>query len=81
MIKRTEQVKTVISKFKSFWLEDISFVTLLFMLLLVVFVVPVMITRSNQGILLYNVILLSVFLSGIFSTSNKWMILLSSTFF
>lgn len=74
-------VKKHIDKFRSFWLEDLSFVILLLMLLLIVFCVPIIMSNSVHGIQLYNIILLSVFFSGIFSTRNKWLILISGMLF
>lgn len=68
-------------KLQSFWLEDLSFVLLLVMLALVVFVVPVIMENSTHGVLLFNTILLSVFLSGIFSTRNKWLVMASASLF
>ncbi|MBB4118139.1 MAG: ion channel [Mesonia hippocampi] len=74
-------MKNYVNKIQSYWLADVSFVTLLVMLLCVVFVLPIVMATSNQGILLFNVLLLSVFLSGAFSTNNKWLIFISVTLF
>lgn len=74
-------MRTYLKKFQSFWLEDLSFVLLLVMLLLVVFIVPIIMENNTNGILLFNTILLSVFLSGIFSTHNKWLVFASATLF
>lgn len=68
-------------KFKNFWLEDLSFMALLIMLIFIVFVVPIVMSNTKSGITLYNTILLCVFFSGIFSTSNKWLVGLSATLF
>src|SRR5690606_37447620 len=74
-------MRKLLHKFQSFWLEDLSFVLLLVMLVLVVFIVPVIMEDSKHGILLFNTILLSVFLTGIFSTCNKWLVLTSAGLF
>lgn len=74
-------MKNYVNKIQSYWLADVSFVTLLVMLLCVVFVLPIVMATSNQGILLFNVLLLSVFLSGAFSTNNKWLVFISVTLF
>lgn len=74
-------MKKFLSKFQSFWLEDLSFVLLLAMLLAVVFVVPIIMHKSTHGVALFNLILLSVFFSGIFSTRNKWLMSLSASLF
>ena len=74
-------MKKALEKFQTFWLEDLSFVLLLLMLFLVVFIAPVIMNNSGEGVLLYNTILLSVFFSGIFSTRNKWLMLTSAVLF
>lgn len=70
-----------LKKLQSFWLKDYSFVLLLVMLVLVVFIIPVIMENSEHGIFLFNTILLSVFLSGIFSTRNKWLVITSASLF
>ena len=70
-----------LEKLQSFWLKDYSFVLLLVMLVLVVFVIPVIMENSEHGIFLFNTILLSVFFSGIFSTRNKWLVITSASLF
>lgn len=74
-------MRKFLQKFQSFWLEDLSFVLLLIMLLLVVFIIPVVMENSVHGVFLFNTILLSVFLSGIFSTRNKWLVTASASLF
>lgn len=74
-------MRKYIQKFQSFWLKDLSFVLLLIMLLLVVFIVPVIMVNTVHGVFLFNTILLSVFLSGIFSTQNKWLVMISASLF
>lgn len=71
----------LIKKFRSYWLGDVSFVVLLIMLVAVVFVLPIFMEISEHGVLLFNVLLLSVFLSGIFATSNYWVMMLSAILF
>mgnify|MGYP001765142719 FL=1 len=63
-------MRNLIRNFQSYWLADTSFVTLLIMLVAAVFVLPVIMEFSNHGVLLFNILLLSVFFSGIFSTRN-----------
>lgn len=74
-------MRNLIRKFQSYWLADASFVTLLIMLLAAVFVLPVIMEISGHGVLLFNVLLLSVFLSGIFSTRSVGLISLSALLF
>jgi hypothetical protein len=74
-------MRNLIRKFQSYWLADASFVTLLVMLIAAVFVLPVIMEISGQGALLFNVLLLSVFFSGIFSTRSIGLISLSAVLF
>ena len=74
-------MRRFLQKFQSFWLEDLSFVLLLVMLALMVFVVPIIMVNSTNGVLLFNTILLSLFGSGIFSTRNKWLVMTSASLF
>src|SRR6056297_3734852 len=71
----------IFRRFQSFWLADASFVALLIMLISTVFVLPVIMDSSGQGLLLFNILLLSVFFSGLFSTRSVWLVALSATLF
>ncbi len=74
-------MRNLIRKFQSYWLADASFITLLVMLITAVFVLPVIMEHTGQGVLLFNILLLSVFFSGIFSTSSVGLISLSAILF
>jgi len=74
-------MRNLITRLQSYWLADASFVTLLIMLITAVFVLPVVMEISTRGVLLFNVLLLCVFLSGIFSTRNPVLIVLSASLF
>ena len=74
-------MRNLIKNFQSYWLADASVVTLLIMLIAAVFVLPVIMEVSSHGVLLFNILLLSVFFSGIFSTRSVWLISLSATLF
>jgi len=74
-------MRNLIRKLQSYWLADASFVTLLVMLFAAVFVLPVIMEFSSQGVLLFNVLLLSVFFSGIFSTRSVGLMTLSAVLF
>jgi len=74
-------MRNLIGRLQSYWLADASFVTLLIMLIAAVFVLPVIMEISGHGVLLFNILLLGVFLSGIFSTRSAWLISLSATLF
>jgi hypothetical protein len=66
---------------QSYWLADASFVTLLIMLITVVFILPIIMELSGRGVLLFNILLLSVFFSGIFSTRSVGLISISAILF
>jgi len=74
-------MRNLIGKFQSYWLADASFVTLLIMLVTAVFVLPIIMELSGRGVLLFNILLLSVFFSGIFSTRSVGLIALSAILF
>ena len=74
-------MRNLIRSLQSYWLADASFVTLLVMLVAAVFVLPVIMEVSGHGVLLFNVLLLGVFFSGIFSTRSVWLIAVSATLF
>lgn len=74
-------MRNLIRNFQSYWLADTSFVTLLIMLIAAVFILPVIMENSPHGVMLFNILLLSVFFSGIFSTRNLWLIALSASLF
>lgn len=74
-------MRNLIKNLQSYWLSDVSFVSLLVMLITAVFVLPVVMEISGHGVLLFNILLLSVFFSGIFSTRNVWLIATSAILF
>ena len=74
-------MRQVLRKFQSYWLADASFVTLLIMLICAVFVLPVIMDISGRGVRLFNIILLGVFFSGIFSTRSVGLMSLSAVLF
>ena len=74
-------MRRLIRHLQSYWLADASFVTLLVMLIAAVFVLPVIMEVSGRGVLLFNILLLSVFFSGIFSTRSTGLIAVSATLF
>jgi len=74
-------MRNLIRNLQSYWLADASFVTLLVMLVAAVFVLPVTMEVSSHGVLVFNILLLSVFLSGIFSTRSAGLISVSAILF
>jgi hypothetical protein len=74
-------MRNLLRSFQSYWLADASFVTLLIMLIAAVFMLPVIMEISGRGVLLFNILLLSVFFSGIFSTRSVGLISVSAILF
>lgn len=74
-------MRSLIRNLQSYWLADASFVTLLVMLVTAVFVLPVVMEGSGRGVTLFNVLLLSVFFSGIFSTRSVALVSVSAILF
>jgi hypothetical protein len=74
-------MRNLLRNFQAYWLADASFVTLLVMLITAVFVLPVVMESSGRGVLLFNILLLGVFLSGIFSTRSVPLMSVSAILF
>jgi hypothetical protein len=70
-----------LNKFKSYWESDASFISLLVMLVFTVFILPVLIDeRSDDSTLLFNLLLISLFVVGLFSARDKIFMGLSISF-
>lgn len=74
-------MRKLIRKLQAYWLADASFVTLLIMLITAVFILPVIMDVSDHALRLFNILLLSVFFSGIFSTRRVGLIAVSAILF
>jgi uncharacterized membrane protein len=74
-------MRTLIRRLQSSWLADANFLILLVVLIAVVFILPVIMEVTTRGVLLFNVLLLSVFFSGIFSTRSVGLISISASLF
>jgi hypothetical protein len=74
-------MRNLIRQLQAYWLADASFVTLLLMLITAVFILPVLMEVSGHGLHLFNILLLSVFFSGIFSTRRMGLIAVSAILF
>jgi hypothetical protein len=74
-------MRNLIRKLQAYWLADASFVTLLIMLITAVFILPVIMEGSGHALRLFNILLLSVFFSGIFSTRRVGLIAVSAILF
>jgi hypothetical protein len=64
---------------RNFWVQDVSFSTLLFFLILTVFVAPLYISYDDKiGVLVLNILLVFLFFSGVFSSLNRLWLLVNS---
>jgi hypothetical protein len=67
--------KHLIVRFRNFWLEDISFTALFFLMGFMIFVVPLLIETFDWGVNLMRVLYLGIFFIGIWSSKNlNWII-------
>ncbi|WP_205945295.1 potassium channel family protein [Pedobacter hiemivivus] len=74
-------MKRIINKVKDYWHSDTSFITLLVMLFFMVFIMPVLLEGAVVDILFLNILFLTLYFIGIFSSEDKWNIYVSSFLF
>jgi hypothetical protein len=70
-----------VSGLRKFWLSDVSFLALLFMLFFIVFVAPILMETKSLDIIFLNVFFLLLFLAGIFSSYNKTLYYITTVLF
>nr|MBS0038476.1 hypothetical protein [Saprospiraceae bacterium] len=66
---------------KIYWVQDVSFVTLLLMLVFTLFILPVLIEEDLSFIPLLNIMMLAIFLVGILSAYNYLLLIVAIVFF
>jgi hypothetical protein len=71
-------MKNWFHSFHDYWIQDVSFVTLLVMLLFTIFVLPTLIDHDYGGVNLLNLLLIVIIIIGIGSANNKTWILVTS---
>lgn len=74
-------MRKYIRQFRHYWVEDVSFVTLLFMLGFTIFVLPTLLEIELDGLFLINAMLIAIYFTGIWSARTKTLVVLSSVFF
>ncbi len=67
--------------FKRYWVQDVSFVTLLCMLGFTIFIMPVLLETYDWSPEVLHISLLLIFLAGIWSATSKWVLWLAVAFF
>lgn len=70
-----------LDKLKNYWVQDVSFVTLLLMLVFTLFIMPVLFESDLSLLPLLNIMMLSIFLVGILSAYNYLLLVIATTFF
>lgn len=70
-------VRRVFKHINEYWLNDVSFVTLLAALIFTVFVLPVLIEYGHMNMFYVNSVFLFLFFTGIWSSDNKFIIVLT----
>jgi len=78
---RRPHVKKAFHRFTSYWLTDASFVLLFFILLFLVFVLPILIEYESIGPILVSSTFLFLFFTGIWSSREPALISLTTTLF
>lgn len=75
------QVKEAFGKFTGYWLTDASFGLLLVILIFTVFILPILIDYGKVETIFVNTVFLFLFFTGIWSSREKRLIILTSLLF
>ncbi|WP_425638537.1 ion channel [Algoriphagus yeomjeoni] len=79
--KKSRQVKYAFNSFTEYWLTDASFAVLLVILLFTVFILPILIEYDHVHAFFVNTVFLFLFFTGIWSSRNKILIVLTTILF
>lgn len=71
----------VMHHINDYWLNDVSFVVLMIVLVFTVFILPVLIEYGHVNMIVVNTVFLFLFFIGIASSDNKFLILLTAFLF
>ncbi|MBC6367800.1 potassium channel family protein [Algoriphagus sp. AK58] len=74
-------LRSVAKHINEYWLNDVSFVLLLIVLIFTVFVLPVLIEYGHVNMFFVNMVFIFLFFAGIWSSDNKFLILLTTFLF
>ncbi|MDP2188389.1 MAG: ion channel [Sphingobacteriaceae bacterium] len=74
-------IKGALRSFRAYWVQDVSFVTLLLMLIFTIFIMPTLLEVEMVGIQSFDVMLSVIFFVGIWSADNKKLIVSSGVLF
>lgn len=74
-------LQKIAKNINEYWLNDASFVILLIVLLFTVFVLPVLIEYGKIDMIFVNLVFLFLFFTGIWSSGNAFLIVITSLLF
>ena len=72
-------MKVFLKKIKRYWESDASFISLLVMLGIIVFILPILIERERDSTHFLNIMFISLFFIGIFSSKDQTVTIASIT--
>jgi hypothetical protein len=74
-------MKKLIKSFRSYWVQDISFISLLAILVFAIFILPIFIEMNISGMTMLNIMLMLIFFVGIWSANNSRLLFISVLLF
>jgi hypothetical protein len=80
-VRKKITIRRVIRHINDYWLNDVSFVVLLVVLVFTVFVLPVLIEYGHVNMILFNTVFLFMFFTGIWSSDNLFLVVLTAFLF
>ncbi len=79
--KKKITIKRVIRHINEYWLNDVSFVVLMVVLVFTAFILPILIEYGHVSKTAINLVFLGIFFTGIWSSDNKLLVLLTAFLF
>jgi hypothetical protein len=80
-LPKGSRVHRMIKHFSNYWLNDASFLMLFIVLIFTVFILPVLIEYNLVNMLFVNMVFIFLFFIGIWSSDNRFLILLTTFLF
>jgi len=74
-------MKKLIKSFRSYWVQDISFISLLAILVFAIFLLPIFIEMNISGMVMLNIMLMLIFFVGMWSANNNRLLFISVLLF
>lgn len=79
--RQKSSIRRLVKHINEYWLNDASFVALLVVLIFTVFFLPVLIEFGHVNMFFVNLVFISLFFIGIWSSNNRFLILLTASLF